>query len=153
MYDGFIKYAKNTIVPNTQDNVYLSKQTFSFTTGHLGYIEIVINGSFNCSAGTAPYSTLRLSMTNNTGSSFYELIAQNFTNDNTFHAYNDKKDISYIGTVFSTDFTTAISVTSAKIKFHAQLFSYDSGYYYNSSNLTAKAGTTISLKAYQLNFS
>nr|DAO49384.1 MAG TPA: hypothetical protein [Caudoviricetes sp.] len=153
MYDGFIKYTTNTTVPNTYEKKYLSDQTLTFTEGRLGYIEIAIDGQFRCSAGNAPYSTLRLSMVNNTGSIFYELLWKNFDNDNRFHMYDDKKDISYIGTVLSTDFTKKISISSVKIQFHGQIYSYDSGYYYNSSNLTVAAGTTISLKAYQLNFS
>lgn len=163
MFDETKVFESDYDVPACSDNTFLF-ENFGFEKQHFGYLSLTINGygktkdenftmstfgGFDIFIGTATTSQIT-----NQSKEFYWL---NFT-DSGYKQINMKSDFGFVGTQWCDSLESSSGlefrkVYSGGIKIGSYLRTSGGYYNYGTSAVTLQAGTTISLKAYQLNFS
>ncbi len=160
MFDETKVFESDYDVPNANNTIILYND-FSFEENHLGFISCTVNGGIK-RKNTWNKNYLLCYLGSKDGvpeanvSSSYVVTKLNrifIGEQDSFANHIDKSEKQFLGglwsgqTLYSTPYRGQICLCS-------YVFNDSSGdYYYSTSSITLQAGTTISLKAYQLNFS
>lgn len=164
MFDETKVYESNYDVPcRNADTATTLFDNISFEEQHIAFVTCSINGGIKRKAGAGWQENLLCAFLGNGSelpeasiSSSYaptKLLSVRVGEQDTFTDISQKDEKLFLGFLWSGQ-----SLYGTPYKSKVCLMSYnwnsiDSEYYYNVPTITLQAGTTISLKAYQLNFS
>lgn len=164
MFDETKVFESDYDVPACSDNVFLF-ENFGFEKQHFGYLSLTINGygkTKNENPGSSTYGLLNIFIGNATTSwitsQSKEFIVVKFT-ESGYSQINTKDEFGFVGTqwcdsLISSGIINNQVVYSGGIKIGSSFRTGGGSISYGSNSYaTLQAGTTISLKAYQLNFS